>query len=133
MAQPGDSGAVRGLPRAFLRVEGLVLLALSIIVYAEFGRSWWLFVILLLVPDVGILGYLRGTRVGAVVYNVFHTYLPPAALMAIGILVDDRLLVSLALIWFAHIGLDRALGYGLKYPDGFQHTHLGRIRKRPRR
>ena len=82
---------------------------------------------LLLAPDVAMIGYLGGTRVGAVVYNVFHTYLPPAALAVVGIVVGSRLLVLLALIWFAHIGMDRMFGYGLKHTSGFQDTHLGRI------
>ena len=122
--------AVTGLPRGLLRLEGAVLLGLSILLYARLDRSWWLFALLLLAPDVGMLGYVRGTRVGAVAYNLFHTYAAPAALAAIGIVAEDHLLIALSLIWFAHIGLDRALGYGLKYPEGFEHTHLGRIGRR---
>ena len=122
--------AVTGLPRGLLRLEGAVLLGLSILLYARLDRSWWLFALLLLAPDVGMLGYVRGTRVGAVAYNLFHTYAAPAALAAIGIVAEDHLLIALSLIWFAHIGLDRALGYGLKFPEGFEHTHLGRIGRR---
>ena len=127
---PSEPRSVTGLPRGLLRLEGAVLLGLSILLYARLDRSWWLFVLLLLAPDVGMLGYVRGTRVGAVAYNLFHTYAAPAALAAIGIVAEDHLLIALSLIWFAHIGLDRALGYGLKYPEGFEHTHLGRIGRR---
>ncbi len=127
---PSEPQAVTGLPRGLLRLEGAVLLGLSILLYARLDRSWWLFALLLLAPDVGMLGYVRGTRVGAVAYNLFHTYAAPAALAAIGIVAEDHLLIALSLIWFAHIGLDRALGYGLKYPEGFEHTHLGRIGRR---
>lgn len=122
--------ARRDLPTLFLRIEGAVLLALATFLYVRKEGGWLLFLVLLLAPDVGILGYVRGTRVGAVVYNVFHTYLPPAALAVIGILSGWRLPVLIALIWFAHIGMDRMLGYGLKRTSGFQETHLGRIGRR---
>jgi Domain of unknown function (DUF4260) len=117
----------RDLPTLFLRTEGAVLLALATFLYARKEGGWLLFLVLLLAPDVGILGYVRGTRVGAVAYNVFHTYLPPAALAVVGIVAGSRLPVLIALIWFAHIGMDRMLGYGLKQTTGFQDTHLGRI------
>jgi hypothetical protein len=117
----------RNLPTLFLRTEGTVLLALATFLYAREEGGWLLFLVLLLAPDVGILGYVRGTRVGAVVYNIFHTYLPPAALAVVGILSGSRLPVLIALIWFAHIGMDRMLGYGLKETSDFRDTHLGRI------
>jgi hypothetical protein len=124
----------RDLPTLFLRTEGAVLLALATFLYARREGGWLLFLVLLLVPDVGILGYVRGTRVGAVVYNIFHTYLHPAALAVVGILSGSRLPVLIALIWFAHIGMDRMLGYGLKETSDFRDTHLGRIgRARARR
>jgi hypothetical protein len=124
---PRASGVVRGLPLVLLRSEGLALLALSALVYWRFGRSWLLFVLLLLAPDASMLGYLRGSRIGSSVYNLFHTYMPPAVLAVVGLLSGATLIFSLALIWFAHIGMDRVLGYGLKYPEGFRFTHLGRI------
>ena len=127
---PSEPRAVTGPPRTFLRLEGAVLLGLTVLLYAKLDRSWWLFVVLLLAPDVGLVGYARGSRVGAFAYNVFHTYLLPAVLAAIGVLAGNHLLIALSLIWFAHIGLDRALGYGLKFPEGFEHTHLGRIGRR---
>jgi uncharacterized protein DUF4260 len=121
----------RDLPTAFLRLEGLVLAGLSVLLYAVVDGSWVLFVLLLLVPDVGMLGYLRGTTAGALIYNLFHTYLLPALLITLGIVVGADLPVLLALIWFAHIGLDRMLGFGLKFPSGFGDTHLGTV-GRPR-
>jgi hypothetical protein len=122
-----EAGVVTDLPRVLLRVEGVVLLAVSLFMYEQYGRAWWLFALLLLVPDVGMLGYLAGTRTGATTYNLFHTYLGPAVLLLVGVAVDSPLTYSIAFVWFAHIGLDRVLGYGLKYPDGFKHTHLGVI------
>jgi hypothetical protein len=117
----------RDLPILFLRTEGVVLLALSAFLYGRADGGWILFFLLLLAPDVAILGYIRGNWVGAVVYNAFHTYLPPAVLAVAGILAASNLTVLLALIWFGHIGMDRMLGYGLKHATGFRDTHLGRI------
>ncbi len=115
------------LPRLLLGVEGATMLGLSILLYAKNGTSWWLFALLLLAPDIGMVGYGAGTRAGAAVYDLFHTYLPPGLLAAIGILTTTHLLTGLALIWFAHIGMDRLFGYGLKYPTDFKDTHLGRV------
>lgn len=113
----------------WLRLEGAVVLVVSVWGYASTDASWWLFVALLLVPDLFMLGYLAGPRLGAVVYNIGHAYLLPALLGAASIWLAQPLLLSLALIWVAHIGMDRMLGYGLKFPDHFKHTHLGFVGK----
>jgi hypothetical protein len=112
------------LPPALLRLEGAVLLLLSVVLYGLNGASWLLFVLLFLVPDLSMLGYLSGPRTGAVIYNLFHTYVLPGLLAALGLSMRSPLLVSLALVWFAHIGFDRMVGFGLKYPTGFFDTHL---------
>ena len=83
------------------------------------GESWLLFVVLFLVPDLSMLGYLGGPRIGAVSYNLFHTHAPPGMLAAFGLLAGSSLLVSVALVWFSHIGFDRMVGFGLKYPTEF--------------
>jgi hypothetical protein len=114
-------------PGVLLRTEGAVVAALSVLLYSLHGGSWFLFVLLLLVPDLSMLGYLAGPRVGAAVYNVFHTYALPSALVAYGLLGGSTVSIAVALIWFAHIGVDRMLGYGLKYSSGFKDTHLGRL------
>jgi hypothetical protein len=114
-------------PIALQRLEGGVLLALSLLLYSKFGTSWWLYVLLILAPDLFMLGYFRGPRIGASVYNLGHTWLLPGILTAAGVLGSSRLFASLALIWFGHIGGDRLLGYGVKLPSAFQDTHLGRI------
>jgi hypothetical protein len=120
-------GVVRGVPALLLRTEGAALLVLSLFFYARVGASWLLYVVLLLVPDLGMVGYLGGTRAGAVAYNLVHTYVPPTVLALVGVAAADQMMCSIALIWFGHIGMDRLLGYGLKYPTGFGHTHLGMI------
>jgi Domain of unknown function (DUF4260) len=129
MSGPGNSrdGIVLGLPRVLLRIEGVVLFALTAVLYAQLGASWILFAVILLAPDAAMVGYLGGTRIGAVMYNLTHTYLGPGALVSIGVLGGAHQLSALALVWFAHIGMDRTLGYGLKYDDAFTHTHLGLI------
>ena len=117
-------------PRVLLRLEGAVLLALSVYVYWHLAGNWIAFVLLLLVPDVGMLGYLRGPRLGAATYNLTHIEVLPAALALIAFTMGYEVLMWPALIWLAHIGMDRSLGYGLKLPTAFQDTHLGRIGRR---
>ena len=125
--QGETDGVVTGLPAVLLRTEGAVLLLLSLFFYWRSGAAWLLYLVLLLAPDVGMLGYLGGTRLGAVAYNLVHVYVAPAILLAAGAVTGSPLLSSLALVWFGHIGMDRLLGFGLKYPSGFHHTHLGTI------
>ena len=108
-----------------LRLEGGVALALLALAYRASGASWWLFAVHFLVSDLTMLGYLVNRRVGAAVYNIGHTYLTPAALAFAGVVPGTSALWLTGLIWGAHIGFDRLLGYGLKYPQAFQATHLG--------
>ena len=118
-------GAVHSSVRLWLRLEGFAVLALSTYLYAQAGGGWWMFAFLFFVPDVSFAGYLAGPRAGAVIYNIAHSYLGPVVLAAAALAGVGNL--TLALIWAAHIGFDRAMGYGLKYPSAFADTHLGRI------
>lgn len=111
----------------WLRIESLGLLFASLGMYASTDGSWLLFVGLLLAPDLAMLGYLAGSRVGAFSYNVAHLYLWPALLLALWAVGVAAWALAPGLIWAAHIAMDRALGYGLKEPDAFKHTHLGWI------
>ncbi|MCB9606779.1 MAG: DUF4260 domain-containing protein [Polyangiaceae bacterium] len=111
----------------FLRIEGLLLLLVSSVAYRHLGGSWALFAVLFLVPDVSLLGYLGGARFGAWAYNLGHSTLLPLLLAGLGWFVSAPMLLLLALIWTAHIGFDRLMGYGLKQTSGFRDTHLGRI------
>jgi hypothetical protein len=122
-----NTPAIEGAPRVLLRAEGAALLAAATILYAKTGAPWWLFAILFLAPDLSFLGYLAGAGVGAVTYNAMHTTIAPLFLAAAGLLSRADGLLPLALIWLAHIGFDRLLGYGLKYGAGFGFTHLGRL------
>lgn len=97
----------------------------------ERGLGWAAFAAAFLLPDLAMLGYLKSARVGALTYNLAHTEWLPAAVLGLGLWSQQAPLVSAATIWLAHIGFDRALGYGLKYPDAFGHTHLGRLGRPP--
>jgi hypothetical protein len=114
-------------PAFLLRAEGAALLALSVFLYWYLEGNWIAFVLLLLAPDIGMIGYLRGPRLGAATYNLTHIEVLPAALAFVAFTFGYELLMWPALIWLAHIGMDRLLGYGLKLPTAFQDTHLGRI------
>ncbi len=112
-----------------LRIEGLAVGAISALLYARTGASWWLFAALWLAPDLSILGYFLGPCRGSRIYNTAHTYTLPITLAVCGLLVHANALLPFALIWVNHIGVDRLMGYGLKYSNGFDWTHLG-VRKR---
>jgi hypothetical protein len=115
------------LPRRLLHLEGLAVAAGSLVLYFDAGFSWLLLVVLALAPDLSMLGYLGGPRLGTLTYDAVHTYAGPVVLGVVGILGGYDTAVQLALIWLAHIGVDRMVGYGLKYPTGFKDTHLQRV------
>ena len=125
-----NGGAVHGPVRVWLRLEGLVAFLVTTYLYANEGGSWLLFGALFFAPDISFAGYLAGPRLGAVIYNVAHSYVGPLALAA-AFFMSGSIGLPLALVWGAHVGFDRALGYGLKYPTAFRDTHLGRIGQRP--
>lgn len=121
------NGAVTGGVRALLRVEGLCILLISVLAYARLGSGWSTFAWFFLAPDLSFLAYLAGARVGAFAYNLAHSLALPLVLLSAGLFWSEPLAITAGLIWTAHIGLDRVLGYGLKYTAGFGFTHLGRI------
>ena len=123
------SGAVTGGLRTMLRLEGLGLFLGMTLLYWCWEGSWWVYAALFLAPDLSFAAYLCGSRFGAMIYNAAHSYMVPMALMTTGFVIAEPLVLSIAIIWLAHIGFDRALGYGLKYASGFGFTHLGRIGK----
>jgi hypothetical protein len=123
-----DRGVASGrLPRLLLRAEGLALFLAALAVYLDRDYSLLLALVLFFAPDLSFAGYGLGPRIGSYAYNVFHTSLGPLVLGAVGVVADRRLAIELALVWLAHIGADRALGYGLKYPSAFKDTHLQRV------
>lgn len=118
-------GTVAGAPKIMLQLEAAGVLAAAVMAYAWNGGGWLMFALLFLVPDVSMLGYLGGGKLGAAIYNLAHTYMLPALLAAYGLYQSQPLALDFALIWIAHIGFDRLLGFGLKYQTAFRHTHLG--------
>lgn len=118
---------VTGETRILLRVEGAALFLGASIAYFWFGFGWGTYVLLLLLPDLSAAGYLGGNRIGARVYNAFHITPGPILLAGLGFAMGTPFLIQVALCWGAHIGADRAFGYGLKNPERFQSTHLGMI------
>ncbi len=115
------------MPAILLRLEGLVVLAGATAVYFSLGYTWWVFPLFLLAPDLSALGYLAGPRIGSMAYNAAHTIAVPLVIGLVGWWSGSSLAVQVALIWLAHIGMDRMVGYGLKYPDSAKHTHLDAI------
>jgi Domain of unknown function (DUF4260) len=114
-------------PRLLLRLEGAALFFCALCFYHWLGGSWVLFIALFLWPDILMLGYLINPEIGSLLYNLTHTEVFPAALTAVSFAVHRPAVLAFALIWLAHIGFDRALGYGLKYPTFFKDTHLQRL------
>lgn len=129
MSELKYEGAVAGGPKVILRFEGLVLFAASIAVFTVQGQQWWLYPALLLVPDIFMIGYLRNTKLGAVIYNIGHSYPAAALVTGLGFLFSSPIAIAIGAIWFGHIGWDRMFGYGLKYGTSFKHTHLGDLDK----
>ena len=115
------------MPRLLLQAEGFAVLTVSVAAFHQLNGSWLWFFLLLLWPDVFMLGYLLNPRVGAALYNVMHTELLPLYIGGAAIFEGWHNVVLFTLIWLAHIGMDRALGYGLKYPTFFKDTHFQRV------
>lgn len=120
-------GSVKHWPRILLRVEGACIFGSTLWAYSRLNRSWWTFAGLLILPDLGFAAYLANTSIGAAVYNSTHTETPPILLLCSALARGNETIIGLALSWLAHIGMDRMLGYGLKYGTGFGHTHLGNL------
>ena len=113
--------------RPWLRVEGVGVVAAGLAGFLFLGLPWWAFALLLVVPDVSMVGYLRGPRIGAILYNLVHDLATGAAIAGVGLAIGSVPLTAAGAILVAHSGMDRVAGYGLKYPNAFQNTHLGRI------
>jgi hypothetical protein len=115
------------LPRLLLRAEGAIVALAAVTLYFFADFPWWLLVVLALAPDISLVGFAAGQRVGTATYNAAHTSVVPVGLGAIGVVAETDLAIQIALVWITHIGVDRAIGYGLKYPSGFKDTHLQRV------
>jgi hypothetical protein len=115
--------------RTWLRLEGLAAFAAGLAIFGLAGGPWLLAIPLLLIPDVSMIGYLRGPRLGALTYNLVHNWAIGLAVLGLGAWSGNGAVILVGAILVAHVGMDRAMGYGLKLPTSFQETHLGRIGK----
>ncbi len=122
------AGAVSEPLRTLLRLEGAAVAVVATFAYFQFGGSWLTFAVAFMLPDVAAAGYLWNGRVGALCYNLTHWYVLPLVALVVWIVGDHPDARNAALIWMAHIGADRAFGFGLKYALAFQATHLGWMR-----
>ncbi|MFP3338868.1 DUF4260 domain-containing protein, partial [Micrococcus sp. SIMBA_131] len=112
------------MSECLLHSVGLIVFIGSLYFYASIDASWWLFFLCLFLPDLFMLGYMMNNRIGALIYNIGHTYVFPFILLILSVSLKLDLPLALSLIWIAHIGMDRTVGYGLKYPSQFKETHL---------
>jgi hypothetical protein len=115
------------MPRLLLHLEGAAVLIAAVAAYALLDFGWGTFALLFLAPDLALVPYILNRRIGSLVYNLLHTTIFPLILATYGLISGSDPALRVALIWFAHIGMDRMVGYGLKYPGELKVTHLNRI------
>lgn len=113
--------------KTIIKVEEIAMLGLGIYLFSLLDYEWWWFLVLLLTPDIGMLGYLFGNKTGAFFYNLFHHKGVAIVIYLIGIYLSVPLCQLAGVILFSHSAFDRIMGYGLKYDKGFKYTHLGEI------
>ncbi len=119
--------AVENPVRAWLRLEAFVVFVAAMLVWIALDGGWLTFALMFFLPDLSFAAYLLGPRVGAMAYNLAHSYAIPAVIAIAGASLDQAPAILAGSLWTAHIGFDRLLGYRLKYPTGFSDTHLGTI------
>jgi len=120
---------VIGKPKYWLRLDGLILFVATIFLFAGEHQKWWIYPVLLFVPDIFMLGYIKDTKFGAFFYNAGHSYFLPCVVVYFGWVQHHPFSIAIGLIWLGHVGWDRFFGYGLKYDSGFKDTHLGNLNK----
>lgn len=113
--------------KSIVHLEGAVIFLAMIYLYGFYGFHWWIFILFLFAPDISILGYMVNNHVGAMIYNVCHTYIFSIIIFLCGLFFQQELAIAIGIIWTAHIGMDRLCGFGLKYHTAFKDTHLQKI------
>ncbi len=112
-----------------IKVEEVFMFVIAIWAYSQLHFSWWLFMVLILLPDIGMIGYLFNSKVGAITYNICHHKGLAIVIFLIGFYIHIPVIQLIGIILYGHASMDRIFGYGLKYFDNFKHTHLGIIGK----
>lgn len=115
------------MPRLLLHIEGLVILMGSLLLYTNQNFKWGTFALLLLTPDMPLIFYGIDKRLASILYNLVHSLIFPMTLGFFSLYTGSDFSLQLALIWFAHIGMDHIFGYGFKYLGSFKETHFSRI------
>jgi len=113
--------------KTIIKLEELAMFGLGIYLFSLLPYNWWWFLVLILSPDIGMLGYVFGNKQGAFLYNIFHHKGLAIVLYVLGIYFSIPLIQLIGVILFSHAAMDRVFGYGLKYDKGFKFTHLGEI------
>lgn len=113
-----------------LKLEELIQFLFGVFLFSQTSYSWWVFPALILLPDIGMLGYLINSKTGAFLYNLFHLKSVALIILMLGLYNNNEILKLIGIIMFSHAAMDRIFGYGLKYPDSFKNTHLGKIGKK---
>jgi len=116
--------------KKLIALEEAAMLVLSVVLFNQLSFAWWWYLALILAPDLSMLGYVVNTRIGAMAYNLFHHKAVAIVVYIAGLYLKNEVVQMIGLILFGHSSMDRMLGYGLKYPDSFQNTHLGLIGKK---
>lgn len=112
-----------------LKIEEFTMFAISVYALFFLKAEWWCYLLLLLGPDISMIGYLVGNKTGAVIYNLFHHKGIAVGIFLAGLITSNSALQIAAIILFGHSSMDRMFGYGLKLFEGFKFTHLGVIGK----
>jgi hypothetical protein len=115
--------------KTLLKLEELFMFGVSIFLFSKLDFAWWWYPALLFTPDFSMLGYLLNPQIGSWTYNFIHHKALGISIFVLGIFLANQSIQLTGLILFGHSSMDRVMGYGLKYPDAFQHTHLGMIGK----
>lgn len=113
-----------------LKLEEAGIFLLSLFLFSKLNFAWWWFPALFLLPDIGMIGYIINPKIGAFTYNLLHHRFAASLVAFYALTYGNEYWKLAAIILFAHISLDRAFGYGLKYNDSFSNTHLGVIGKK---
>jgi len=112
-----------------LKLEALAMFGLGVFAFNQLDFAWWWFLVLILTPDIGMLGYLINSKIGALIYNIFHHKGLAILMYFVGVYLNNEIVQLVGIILFSHAALDRFFGYGLKYTSSFNDTHLGPLKK----
>ncbi|MFL0353846.1 DUF4260 domain-containing protein [Xanthomarina sp. GH4-25] len=113
--------------RNSLKLEEVLMFVFGVLAFNQLDFAWWWFLVLILLPDVSMLGYLINSKIGAFTYNVFHHKGVAIGVYLLGVYFQNEMLQLIGIILFTHASMDRVFGYGMKFTDGFKHTHLGKL------